>query len=195
MQVDLITKEDWWVAEEKWREYVAACKKFKDPMYKELKSLYYQMKKGKKLVDIKKAITKGGLKSGSRAPNLAITQATVKSVSCHYFGDGRVNYYNNEWYNQNSHTIKLGKETLPIIPNLESYRAYQMKAPVPMVPPRYIPEGGLKDDYYILWEVEEWKMVPPTDPWLLRKITDTIFIVLAAWDLTPLEKAVMAGRL
>lgn len=41
----------------------------------------------------------------------------------------------------------------------------------------------------------EWAPVPPTDPFLLRHLGGTLYVVLAQWDLTPLEKAVLAGRL
>lgn len=50
-------------------------------------------------------------------------------------------------------------------------------------------------DYYILWEVDEWKKVPPVDPYLLRRITSNFFVVLAGWNLTELERAAMAGRM
>jgi hypothetical protein len=50
-------------------------------------------------------------------------------------------------------------------------------------------------NYHILWEVEEWKPVPPKDPMLLKRITPNMFLVLATWDLTPLERAVIRGRI
>ncbi|TWT34974.1 hypothetical protein KOR42_53530 [Thalassoglobus neptunius] len=35
-------------------------------------------------------------------------------------------------------------------------------------------------------------MTPPGDPYLLKKISGEFYAVLAEWDLTELEKAVMA---
>lgn len=42
--------------------------------------------------------------------------------------------------------------------------------------------------------VPGWQPVPPTDPLLLRHLHGDLYAVLAAWDLTPLERAVLAGR-
>jgi hypothetical protein len=45
----------------------------------------------------------------------------------------------------------------------------------------------------ILWEAE-WQHVP-SDPLLLRHITGPLYAVLASWDLTELERAVLSRRL
>jgi hypothetical protein len=64
---------------------------------------------------------------------------------------------------------------------------------VPLVPPRFRPVRGLTG-YHVLFEVEEWKPVPPVDPALLKHIGGDLWAVLATWDLTPLERAVLAHR-
>ncbi|TWT47064.1 hypothetical protein KOR42_41760 [Thalassoglobus neptunius] len=74
------------------------------------------------------------------------------------------------------------------------WRAYAM---VPMVPADVRPTKGQLRDWFILWEVEEWYekpkcMVPPTDPFLLKHVVGEFYAVLAEWDLTELEKAVMS---
>ena len=65
---------------------------------------------------------------------------------------------------------------------------------VPNVPPRFRPARGL-GNLYILWEPETLEPVPrpPGDPMLLRRLGGMLFAVLAVWDLTPLEQAVLAG--
>jgi hypothetical protein len=45
-----------------------------------------------------------------------------------------------------------------------------------------------------LWEAE-WRRVAPRDPYLLRHVGGDIWVVLAAWDLTEVERAAMATRL
>ena len=45
----------------------------------------------------------------------------------------------------------------------------------------------------ILWEAE-WETVP-RDPLLLRHLAGGLYAVMASWDLTPLERAVLKGRL
>lgn len=69
---------------------------------------------------------------------------------------------------------------------------------VPMVPADVRPSGNLRD-LFILWEVEQWASrpivaVPDYDPYLLRHIVGDLYAVVAEWDLTPLERAIMTGR-
>lgn len=70
---------------------------------------------------------------------------------------------------------------------------------VPMIPPEKVPKTGTFRDWFILWEVETWsdhslRGTPDRDPLLLRRITSSLFAVLAEWDLTDLERRIMAGR-
>ncbi len=58
---------------------------------------------------------------------------------------------------------------------------------------RLLPKGS-NENYYVLWEVDHWTREPPRDPYLLRRITDNMFVVIAAWNLTDLERAVIKGR-
>lgn len=68
---------------------------------------------------------------------------------------------------------------------------------VPIVPPKHQPARGF-GDRLILWEVENWEWTslpaPPGDPALLRPIGGDIYAVEAVWDLTELERLVLAGR-
>lgn len=70
------------------------------------------------------------------------------------------------------------------------------RAMVPPVPPALRPSHHLRN-YHILWEAE-WAFNtpprPPGDPALLKRIAGDLFVVLAVWDLTPLEKAVLSAR-
>lgn len=72
-------------------------------------------------------------------------------------------------------------------------------AMVPMVPPdvREKAIGGLKH-YWTLWEVEKWHdrhpTEPPVDPLLLKHVGGSLYAVIAEWDLTELEQAVMRQR-
>lgn len=72
---------------------------------------------------------------------------------------------------------------------------------VPMVPPEArekITAGDLCD-HWVLWEVEAWadqiiSATPDRDPYLLRRIADDLYAVIAAWDLTEVERAIMRDR-
>jgi hypothetical protein len=69
---------------------------------------------------------------------------------------------------------------------------------VPLVPSDALEAAGVTRStlrrYLTLFEVEAWKPVPPVDPALLKHIAGDLYAVLAVWDLTELERAVIAGR-
>lgn len=67
-------------------------------------------------------------------------------------------------------------------------------ATMPMIPPHLRPKEALSS-YHVLWEAEWSRRVPPRDPYLLRRIGGDMWLVVAAWDLTDVERAAMAHRL
>lgn len=75
--------------------------------------------------------------------------------------------------------------TLPVTPNVAA------RAMVPIVPPALRPAGDL-GRFHILWEAD-WEAVP-VDPALLRHLAGDLYAVLATWDLTEIERTVLAGR-
>lgn len=182
------------VAVEKWREYKVAEKASGNPLYKDLRIIYNQMKAGKKIIDISKVIAAGGVHDNFH-PKLAIAKATTKKIVCRYYQNGIVKYLNDQSLRSREHASDvILYNCLPKFKMETIFDNLNLEAPVPMIPPKHLPVK-LSDDYYILWEVDEWKMVPPTDPWLLRRLTKTHFVVVAGWDLTEVEKSVMAGRM
>ena len=48
------------------------------------------------------------------------------------------------------------------------------------------------DRYFILWEAD-WQRRAPVDPALLRPVGGDLYVVVATWDLTDLERAVLNG--
>lgn len=193
MELETIT-ETRKAAVEKWHEYVAAEKIYRKPEFKDLKNIYNQIKGGRKVVDIFKVIQKGG-QHGNLHPKLAVACANTKKVICRFSSSGRVSFGISTWQDRKDVIIN------DCFPRYDAekilgdrFGGFNLEAPVPIVPPRFLPKK-LTDDYYILWEVDEWKKVAPTDPYLLKRITKNVFVVLAGWDLTPLEKAVMSGRM
>jgi hypothetical protein len=65
---------------------------------------------------------------------------------------------------------------------------------VPSIPPTIRPRRSRLRLFHVLWEVERWDPTPPVDPALLRHIRGDLWSVQATWDLTPLERAVLAAR-
>lgn len=69
----------------------------------------------------------------------------------------------------------------------------RLRTQVPIVPPPLRPRGALWR-YHVLFEVEGWEAIPPRDPILLRRIRGDLFAVVAVWDLTEVERMVLATR-
>jgi DNA-binding Lrp family transcriptional regulator len=84
--------------------------------------------------------------------------------------------------------VELPGASLPI----EADRAPTSRAIVPLIPPKLRPAGNLSK-YCILWEADWFR--PPGDPLLLRHLAGTLYAVLAVWDLTELEQAVLGARI
>lgn len=80
-----------------------------------------------------------------------------------------------------------------------TYAAWRAMVPPPPVHLRPLNRRGEPADlgeYFTLWEAE-WaidRTVPPGDPALLKHLGGTLYRVIATWDLTPVEQAVLAGR-
>lgn len=187
-------KENAFDARDKYNEYKTAYKATKDPLYGDLKRVYHAIKGGKQVIDIFQAIKVGGVRAGNE-PNLAIAKAKDKTVICRYDQDGTVKYCTRDDGRSDWKTLKADialKSCLPVWKGANSWDSKRLSAPVPIIPPRLRPIN-LTDDYYILWEVDHWSPLPSRDPYLLKRLSRTLFVVCAAWDLTDIEMAVMAG--
>jgi hypothetical protein len=169
----------------------------------ELKRLYYQLSKGQTVLHLPKVIGAAGLNK-DKLPRLAVCRADFEW--CRFdTGSGEVYFYEwGSWSHNKTNTITVqsrffvdngyaelndyGWRSKNNLPTLSSVRAL-----VPTIPPHLRP-GDELSKYYILWEAE-WKKQPPSDPILLTKVTQDIFIVVAQWDLTPVEQLVLEGRI
>jgi hypothetical protein len=189
MKIELLAEEKA-TATEKYKEYLQASKTSRDKIYDDLKCVYYQIKKGKAVIDITKAIKAGGVKENWH-PNLAIALASAKEVRCTYSKSGDVSFRNSDHWKVRPGDIYL-KGGLPAWE--KGAGDLELKAPVPIIPPRLRPVK-ITPDYYILWEVDSWTPMPSRDPYLLKRLSPTLFLICAAWDLTDIEMAVMAGRI
>ena len=64
-------------------------------------------------------------------------------------------------------------------------------------PPLNLRPKRAMQNYHVLWEVEEWIKAPPSDPFLLRRLSKDgdLWVVLAMWDLIEVKKAALSTRL
>ena len=173
---------------------------------------FAELAKGTVLVDAFSAIREAGWRADGR-PALAMARADQRQVewTC---GHSRIWNWNNE--------TKIGEYSGRYAPMIWRYLARKARsstqrrgqnlvrvdnisveppavpktgiAMIPLVPPDVLPSRGCDlSKHYIPWEVESWDYVPPVDPMLLRPIGGDLYAVVAQWDLTELERAIIAG--
>lgn len=149
---------------------------------------YNQIMKGRRLIELSQVIKAGGADERGR-PRLAIMRADQRTCECTVSSDGMV-VFGPRWARHvaRSLRIELPSGTLPPL----NGRWVNGSALLPSVPPQHRPADSIAN-YHILWEAE-WTDVPK-DPALLKHIGGDLYAVLAVWDLSPLEMAVLRGRL
>lgn len=175
-------KEDKYAARDKYAEYRKAAKKFpRVKPYEVLRKTYRAISQGKQVIDLHESLRLAGLDALGR-PKLAIVRADY--AKCWFDRhDGKVRFGGVRWNDRAAERVSVPASIFG--PQLISR---ELSAVVPSIPPRHLPAESL-DNFHILWEAN-WEAVP-VDPMLLKHLTGAFYTVLAAWDLTPLEQAVL----
>lgn len=148
---------------------------------------YKQLSKGKQILDLIATMKKAGVDHLCR-PRLAIARADWEW--CHFRGrdiNGQAMFGCRDYVQSNNRRGKVSLSMDAFPENTANVR--HIKAKVPPVPPQFKPRGWI-GNYHILWE-PTWTTEPPSDPMLLRFLGNNIYAVLATWDLTPLERAIL----
>lgn len=194
MNVQAATMQvDYWHARTAYLEYRELVKSGRGtPQDDELRRAYREIAQGAKVIDINAAIAGAGL-NAEGLPHLAIARADWAFVHAWWY-DGKVVFAGRprRWSTRGdrqtaSHNVAV---RFPVPPHT---REASGQAQVPMIPPLHRPTGALTG-YRILFEAV-WARVPPVDPILLRAIGGPFYVVLAQWDLSPLEQAVLRAKL
>ena len=166
---------------------------YEKPVDAEIASALYQISKGRKVIMALDAVVKAEL-GADGFPLLAIGPADVSQIfgtiytdgSCHMMSSRRAPSLRRGHVTNRQFSFPSGSFT-----GVTRYR--DGTAQTPYIPPMHRPKRGLAN-YTLLWQAE-WTPTPPRDPLLLRRIgRGDLWLVLAAWDLTPIEAAVLAGR-
>lgn len=165
---------------------------------------YRALAQGKQVINLRETIAAGGVDERG-LPRLAIMQADQRWCYVERTNDGDVTFASvQRWErapNRRRGIYRLPVATLPTRDELGltghpwQWWSGSLRAMVPIVPPALRPAHHLRN-YEILWEVERWEKAPrpPGDPALLKHIGGELYAVVAVWDLTDLERAVLAGR-
>ena len=188
-------------AEAAFKEYRAAFMAERNRIDGELMRGYKALKEGKQLIRLTETITAGGVDDQGR-PRLAISRCDAAEIRMRRYQDGSVEFVPElpSGYEASaaSRVFTLPPATLPAISAKDWNRTYWMMwyATLPLVPPRVRPPHDLVG-YHVLWEAvwhERRQQRAPRDPALLKHIGGDLYAVLAVWDLTDLERAVLEMR-
>lgn len=162
---------------------------------------------GRALIDINQAIAAGGFDAMKR-PKLAICRADRQVVRMNWQSRSTRILFEGNWQ-PNGQSTQMRKRDLFLTADVgqEHGRTFQHQnqtwgvtidgwAKVPLVPADVRPARGALESWHILWEVERWYeraplVQPSRDPYLLKHLEGSLYAVLAEWNLTDLELAVM----
>lgn len=185
------------------REYEAAVREDRNEEDAAIAAGYRAAARGLPVISLHAAFSAGGWHDNG-LPRLAVCRADATEcfVNVEGWGDHqprRLVFADGDFRRSRPNTI-VGAHTVQIRDldaPLEVAGARQRRGGrtiVPSVPPKFRPKRPRLANFHILWEVDEWTPHPPRDPALLRHIRGDLWSVLAVWDLTELERAVLAAR-
>jgi len=183
------------------KEYRAAFMAERNRIDGELMRGYKALAEGRILISLSDAIQRGGVDEIGR-PRLAIARADESGVSMERTRDGAVVYWpsNARRVTAEDRVLRVPATTLPDITEAQDALTTRWgsarwrethTATLPFIPPKYRPPLKL-DNYHLLWEAEWRSARQRLDPMLLRRVGGDLFAIVAAWDLTEVEKLVLA---
>jgi hypothetical protein len=193
MEVDYSSARD---AYRHYRQAIKSNQGTKDD--KALALAYHALMRGRKVIDIGLSIADAGTDAAFR-PRLAVARADWTRVFSRRDDDGKFRFTSrsSNW-GRRPHgevAVRIG-ETPRWSSAVVGGVLGEGQAQVPSIPPQFRPVDALSN-YHVLFEAE-WLRVPPVDPMLLQRVggaESPFFVVLAAWDLSPLEQAVLRTKL
>lgn len=177
-------------ARELYEKYVGSVH-FGEAIDKEIARTYRLIGQGKVIIKALESIKTAGLGEDG-LPKLALIRADAKECWLEMWTNGSARFANH----QDDYSRRLKNKThldLPAgtFPPRQKHLGNR-KAIVPIAPAHLRPKHSLAN-YHILWEAD-WQLVP-RDPVLLRHLgKGDLWLVLAAWDLTEVERAALQAR-
>ncbi|WP_341893793.1 hypothetical protein [Ferrovibrio terrae] len=177
-------------ARDLYRQY-KAHQHYSAPIDMEIQRAYQLIAQGRTVIRALESVKLAGVDAAG-LPKLAIIRADAAQCWLDLWTDGSARFAMERWpRSQSSRTVvQLQRDTFP----RRTSHHNNAVAKVPLIPVHLRPKRAL-ESYHILWEAE-WAPVPPVDPLLLRRIGKAdLWLVCAAWDLTPVEQAALATRI
>jgi hypothetical protein len=184
--------------------YQKDAKNRKSLVLQDMQKVYGHMRHGKAVIDLYVSMKSAGL-NREGDPKLAIVRADSKNCYCVKEQKGKAVFKSVEiWKCPKDQMIEVPEDTFiwPLVSRTWSAQTFQeiknprLKTVVPLIPPSILIAEVKHQlhNYHILWEVESWQKIPK-DPILLKQLSPSLYGVLATWDLTEVERAILKGRL
>jgi len=183
-------------AEQKLLEYKAIPAAKRSSQDEALLRAYRAAQKGHRIMDVVQAFRDTALNDQGQ-PKLAIARAHWETVHFH----PRETFARYGWpkgaggFSESNSWNCQAKQWNFVVPEAtfadDVLTKKRLSSPVPHIPPALRPDAKL-EAHHILFEVESWDEYP-ADPFLLKRISGSLFVVLAEWDLSELERGILAS--
>lgn len=188
-------------ARELYEEY-KAHRHYSTPIDDEIRKAYRAISQGKVVIQALESIKQAGVDDRG-LPKLALAGATAQTCLLRRDRNGAatMEWHPNAWHFRSGRytqkwpagSFSFDLSTFPKWPDGSQRSATDHQAMVPLIPVHLRPKQAL-ESYHILFEAE-WSPIPPRDPYLLRRIGKAdLWLVVAGWDLTDVERAALATR-
>lgn len=170
----------------------------------ELEAAYKALAKGNPIINLPSVLRAAGAQPETFYPALALARADWKD--CFFRIRHELAWFSEEALSWRARAHAPGPKAIHVRQDVFpretwDYRVrgklgltadYSIKALVPSIPAHLRPANLEK--YFILWDAA-WTPAPPVDPLLLKRISPALFVVVAQWDLTDLERSILEGRI
>ena len=174
-------------ARKKFLEYKRAVGARHDGAAQRIMHGYLALSRGKQLVDLA-AVFRDAPYDAELRPRLAFARADWTKTHLRFEGDGSARFARDRYPDLRSKSYNLPPGTFPVAV-IERYSIQHLSALVPVIPLPLRPRGSFQG-YQILFE-PHWDLTVPVDPILLRHVGGFAYAVVATWELTALERAVL----
>jgi hypothetical protein len=169
-------------------------KHWSTPIDREVMAAYQKLAQGKLVIKALESITTAGLDEHG-LPKLAIARADAKVCHLSMRGNGGAVMSTGQRVPSPRRNVTLTTRfDWPSGTFSPSTSWRDAEAIVPQPPLHLRPKRALQN-YHVLFEAD-WTKAPPVDPFLIRRLgKGDLWLVLAMWDLTEVERAALSARL
>jgi hypothetical protein len=180
-------------ARELYRSYLTH-QNYERPIDEEIRRTYRLIAQGRLIIQAIESVRLAGV-GDDGFPKLALGRADQKIQRVIVRSDGSAVMGPTTWRGRRQAAARMTKFEWAVgaFPPRPRSDMRVGEAITPLVPLPLRPKRAL-ENYHILWEAE-WSRAVPHDPFLLRRLGQgDLWLVLAQWDLSPVERAALATR-